>query len=164
MLVFSSFSASLRVISPIPFSGITASPSPNILNTNRNIREEVLRSGSRKIPLKNGRKKFLIIFSEKPFCSRNSRVVVSGSLKISSGLNFFSSRFSFKILNLSEILPIPEKILEARKEESLKGSPMLIFLPFRNITAPGFSVFSFRSFRSRYCFTLGYSFNKTWNP
>ena len=46
-----------RGIAPMPGAGTAASPSANMRNTNRNIRLDVTRSRSRKMPPKNGRKK-----------------------------------------------------------------------------------------------------------
>ena len=60
-------------IAPIPSSGTAASPSAIIRNTKRNIRDDVTRSFSRKMPPKSGRKNASIIASRRSRASGAGR-------------------------------------------------------------------------------------------
>ncbi len=154
-VVFFKFDTNCFEISSIPPFGITANPSPNILNTNSNILLEVFSSFSKNIPVKNGVKNWAIIWEENPNFCKYALVLISLDEKIASIDLFFSFKSNWKILNLSERVPIPEKSVEKSVEISLKGSPITCCLPFLKITAPGFNFCSLRALKSRYFWAAG---------
>ena len=71
-------------------------------------------------------KKLVIIASEKPNFCKYEWVVCSFAAKIFDSDFFFKYRFSFKILNLSRSVPIPEKRVENNKLGDLSGSPIIL--------------------------------------
>ena len=116
---------------------------------------------SRKIPEKKGVKNSAIILFEKPKSNKYDFVVFSLVENISETDFFFNIVFSFRILNLSETVPILANSVENNKDKSRKGSPIMFCFPFLNIEAPGKNFCNCKASKLRYFCAAGYAVSNT---
>ena len=77
-------------------------------------------------------------------------VLFSFSKKIAETSFFFNLWFSFRILILSEKVPILENKVGNNKDKSLKGSPIVTCFLFLKIAAPGKNFCNSKALKSRY--------------